>query len=357
MKKVEFILIKELLNIKIIEKYISLSKSEYSENNPVSKKEHLIWKYLNNPVGISYGINGYCGDKLVARISYQNKNFIFKNKIIKGANLCDLLIHKKNRKLENFLKLIKPFFIDKDVPGSNLSIMLPNEISINIYKKILNIKPIGTLELRVIPILNSLIRKKLKIRIPKFISSFSCFLSLFLLRKFQNISKLNFSTNDVRNEDYEIMIRNYYGDNLIQGKRDKNWIQWRYSSKSTINYLFEYIFLDNQLIGYFACRKSEKNGLKILVIMEIVIIKNNFLIELTIFFKLLSIAKKLKCDLILSLRSIQNSNPLSSLLFPKIPNFLLPIPLEFFIVTNEESSPHMFDIKNWKINMADFDIF
>ena len=77
MKKVEFLLIKELLNIKIIEKYTLLSKSEYSKNNPVSKKEHLIWKYLNNPVGISYGINGYCGDKLVARISYQNKNFIF----------------------------------------------------------------------------------------------------------------------------------------------------------------------------------------------------------------------------------------------------------------------------------------
>ena len=58
--------------------------------------------------------------------------------------------------------------------------------------------------------------------------------------------------------------------------------------------------------------------------MEIVLLKE-FLIEITILLKLLSIAIKKKCDLILSLRTIQKTNPLSNLLFPKIPKFLLPI--------------------------------
>ena len=105
---------------------------------------------------------------MIARISYQKKNFFLKNKIIKGANLCDLLIHKNNRKLDNFLKLTNQFFIRKDIPDSNVSIMLPNEISINIYKKILNLNPIGALELRVIPLINSIIHKKLNIKIPNF---------------------------------------------------------------------------------------------------------------------------------------------------------------------------------------------
>ena len=86
---------------------------------------------MQNPEGFSYGTNGYCEDKLIARISYQKKNF-FKNNIIKGANLCDLLIHVNNRKLDNFLKLASQFFIRKDIPDSELSISLPNEISINI---------------------------------------------------------------------------------------------------------------------------------------------------------------------------------------------------------------------------------
>ena len=117
-EKIKFIFINELINSQIIKKYTLLSKTEYHKNNPNCLEKHMKWKYLNNPLGISYGINGYLEDNLIARVSYQKKNFIFKNKIIKGANLCDLLINKKNRKLHNFIKLTKPFFVKKDIPES-----------------------------------------------------------------------------------------------------------------------------------------------------------------------------------------------------------------------------------------------
>ena len=172
MKDPEFIVIQELINNQIIKKYILLSQTEYSNKNPISQENHLRWKYLENPEGFSYGINGYCEDKLIARISYQKEKIFLKNKIIKGANLCDLLIHKNNRKLDNFLKLTSQFFIRKDIPESELSIMIPNEISINIYKKILNLNPIGSLELRVIPIIDSIINKKLNVKITNFLSYF-----------------------------------------------------------------------------------------------------------------------------------------------------------------------------------------
>tara|TARA_Y100000589_G_C27165331_1_gene634520 strand:- start:254 stop:1327 length:1074 start_codon:yes stop_codon:yes gene_type:complete len=357
MKKLEFIIIKELINIPIIKKYTLLSNTEYSKNNPISREKHLIWKYIYNPEGLSYGINGYSGNKLIARISYQKRKFIFKNKIINGANLCDLLIHKKNRNLDIFFKLTNPFFIKKDIPMSDLSIMLPNEISINIYKKILHLNPIGSLELRVIPIINSVKNKKLKIKIPSCLTYYSNKFLKFTLYNFQNISKINFSFNEVDNKTYEIMIRNYYDYNLIQGERSKKWILWRYNSKSTIKYFLEYIYLDDLLIGYIAYREAEKYGLKILVIMEIVITKKSFFIEITLLFKLIFLASKLKCNLIISLRTPQKSNPLSNILFPRIPKFILPTPLELFIVDNDNQSNQLSDIKNWKINMADFDIF
>ena len=357
MNESEFIVIQELINTQIIKKYSLLSQTEYSKTNPISKENHLKWKYLQNPEGFSYATNGYCEDKLIARISYQKKNFFFKNKIIKGANLCDLLIHKNNRKLDNFLKLASQFFIRKNIPESELSIMLPNEISINIYKKILNLNPIGSLELRVIPIINSIIYKKFNFINLNFLSNFSYKLIKFLNKNITNISKIKFSKKDVSNDEYEKMIKIFYQDNLIQGERSKKWIQWRYSSNSSINYFLEYIFFGDKLIGYFAYRKTEKDGFQILVIMEIIMIKKNILIEITILLKLLSIAIKEKCDLILSLRTFQKNNPLSNLFFPKIPNFLLPTPLELFIITNAESSSEIFDINKWKINMADLDIF
>ena len=85
------------------------------------------------------------------------------------------------------------------------------------------------------------------------------------------------------------------------------------------------------------------------MIMEIVITKKNLLIELTILFKLIFLANKLNCDLILTLRSTQKNNPLSNLLFPKIPNFLLPTPLEFFIISKSGLSPQLLDLRNWKV--------
>ena len=357
MRKSDYLFICELINIQIIKKYILLSKTEYSKKNPICIERHLLWKYLNNPRGTSYAINGYFEDKLIARISYQKKSFIFKNEIIKGANLCDLLIHKKNRKLENFLKLTNPFFVKKKIPDVNISIMIPNEVSINIYKKLLNLKPIGSLELRTIPIISSLILNKFKIKIPNSLNSIFHNFLLILISSCQYLSKLTFSNDHLENQEYEKMIRAYYKDNLVQGERSKKWIDWRYSEKSSINYFLEYIFLDNKLIGYFVYRKAEKYGFKLLIIMEIVIIKKNFLIELTILLKLISAAHKLNCDLILSIRSIQKNNPLSNFLFPKIPNFLLPIPIDFFVINNSNQSPKLFNIKNWKINMADFDIF
>ena len=65
MKKSELIFIKELINSQIKKKYILLSETEYSKNNPNCLEKHMKWKYLNNPLGISYGINGYLNDNLV----------------------------------------------------------------------------------------------------------------------------------------------------------------------------------------------------------------------------------------------------------------------------------------------------
>ena len=58
MNKSDFI-IKEIVDIPIIKRYALLSKTEYSKDNPRSLEEHLKWKDLNNPKGLSYGINGY----------------------------------------------------------------------------------------------------------------------------------------------------------------------------------------------------------------------------------------------------------------------------------------------------------
>ena len=46
MKNSDFIFIEELINIPIIKKYSLLSQTEYPYTNPISKENHLKWKYV-----------------------------------------------------------------------------------------------------------------------------------------------------------------------------------------------------------------------------------------------------------------------------------------------------------------------
>ena len=54
-----FKVIGEILTENIISKHVLLNKSEFLKSNPVCKYQHLKWKYLENPNGESFGINGY----------------------------------------------------------------------------------------------------------------------------------------------------------------------------------------------------------------------------------------------------------------------------------------------------------
>ena len=358
MKNINFQIINELLTNKLVLSYALLSRTEYPSNNPVCCEKHLKWKYLDNPLGPSYGINGYYLNKLEGRISYQKKIFLFKNKSFLGANLCDLLIRKELRIFRNFLSLTSKIFIDKEIPEADFGIMIPNEIAIDLYKDVLKIKPVGKLELRCKPLFTKILASFLRI---KSINSLNFFNLKFnaIFEKFLNlIFKLKCSPNDIRVDEYSKMIDKYYEDNLIKGSRCWDWHKWRYNKNSRIKYYVEYIYISNKLIGYFAYRKIEKYGFNCILIMEIISIKKSFLVELLILIKLISKAISLNCGFILNLRTWQKNNLLNNnFLFPRIPNFLLKKPIELFLINKKKLDYEFYKIDNWKINMADLDIF
>ena len=358
MKNINLKIINQLLTNELVLSYALLSRKEYPLNNPVCSEKHLKWKYLDNPLGPSYGINGYYLNKLEGRISYQKKIFLFKNKFFKGANLCDLLVRKELRIFKNFLSLTNQFFISKDIPESDFGIMVPNEISIDLYKNVLKLKPIGKLELRCIPLIFNILEHFIGIKYLKFLNFCNLqFTSIF--EKILNlIFKLKCSPDKVKFEEYSEMIKKYYNDKLIKGERSWDWHKWRYNKDSRIKYYVEYIYIRKKLIGYFAYRKIEKSGFNVILIMEIISIKKGFLIDLSILIKLIMKAIILKCDFIINLRTWQRNNLLNNyFIFPRIPNFLLKKPIELFLINKEKLDHEFYKIENWKINMADLDIF
>ena len=57
MKHINLKIINELLTNKLVLSYASLSEKNI-QDNPVCCEKHLKWKYLDNPLGPLYGING-----------------------------------------------------------------------------------------------------------------------------------------------------------------------------------------------------------------------------------------------------------------------------------------------------------
>tara|TARA_Y100000589_G_scaffold278737_1_gene274329 strand:- start:470 stop:673 length:204 start_codon:yes stop_codon:yes gene_type:complete len=65
-----------------------------------------------------------------------------------------------------------------------------------------------------------------------------------------------------------------------------------------------------------------------------------------------------KCECIINLRTYQKGNSLNNnFIFPKIPHFLLRKPIELFLINKNLLDKEFYKIQNWKINMADLDIF
>ena len=92
--------------------------------------------------------------------------------------------------------------------------------------------------------------------------------------------------------------------------------------------------------------------------MEIISIKKSFLIDVLILIKLISKGIILKCEFIINLRTWQRNNLLNNFfIFPRIPNFLMKKPIELFLINRKELDDEFYKIENWKINMADLDIF
>ena len=92
--------------------------------------------------------------------------------------------------------------------------------------------------------------------------------------------------------------------------------------------------------------------------METVLIQKNFLIEISILLKLIKTIINLNFIFLINIRTRQKNNFLNNrFLFPFIPNYLLPNPLELFVLNNSKIDKELLNINNLKINMADLDIF
>jgi len=353
----------EELNEKIVEMYAALSRLEYS-NLPICEEEHLVWKYLKNPFGGSRGVHAYEGAQLIGRLSYQKRDFDYQGSVIRGANLSDLLVHPKKRSLPIFLELTRLFFGGETVSDLDFSMMIPNGIALPLYKKILGLVPCGKMPVYVLPLnLGKLLSSRWgNAMLPA---------GKLLGKSFQWISKgkkrtiLEFRDHLPSHEDYVRMIRRWQSPCMISGSRNYRWHRWRFFEDTMRQYEVLYHYLDNELRGYTVTRILQTEGLYVLAVIDFVSTLRQGRLISEIQREIFSRAQGVEADMVLSMHtdSAEGLKEFSQFPFLRVPNYLLPMPIEFFVLpySNKKMLPgpgwDLSVFNNWYLTLADFDIY
>lgn len=338
----------------LISKYYELSKSEYAKDNLVCNEGHLIWKYLNNPAGYSQGIHAYHNNELIGRLAAQKKRCRMYGEPVLASNLTDLLIRKDKRSLKCFLDITKNVFEKYELGEEKFAIMCPNDVSINLYKKVYGLKKEESQEIKVIPInFSGMINDE---RIKAISKPFSIIYFYGLRKVISIIDKcLEFTLRETCDEQsYKSLLKYYYSNECIEFSRDWDWHQWRFSDESGIKYTKKYLYKGKSLVGVIILREVEYKETKILIVVDLIIQRRNNLAALKLLLTSIKIAYKSdsSCVIFIGLGLKKTSLVFYNLML-RVPNILRPFEIEHYAIGLSSETVK----SNWRLTMADYDIF
>lgn len=349
----------EELNEKRLEQYAALSRTEY-QDAPVCSRAHLEWKYLHNPFGRSCGINHYRDGKLVGRISYQQRDFLVDGRRVRGANLVDLLVHPDYRNLGIFLQLAAMPFGGRGIPGIAFGIMLPNPVSLPLYRGLLRLRPIGRLPVSAYPI-----------RFPKLAARalgwsaypFSAIMEAIYPRAPAGRSLgMRFSTDPPQPADYDAMLGRWAPGRRVWGDRSWSWHRWRFFEDPARRYVVTYHYRGDTLMGYTACRLQTTEGLNAYFVVDVLTTLDQPKLLRAVQQRIIAEATAQSADLAMVIATDLEEPGRSLTRFPflRVPERVLPTAVELFVLDYHLTAADqtiLQDIRNWHVTLADFDIF
>ena len=336
--------------------FVSLSKTEYKKNNPITSKKIVFWKHIASPFGPSYIHQISHKNKIVGRIMYEKKALCINNKVFKIFNLSDLLINKNYRHpAKNFLRLIRgpTNFLKKKIV-----IHTANENSVKLYQNLLKLPNLFCISGYCFPLnpflfIKFFFHKKNKILDLYFLYKPFIFLFFLIFKLF----KIQFSSSEISDKEIEHLKKNYQKNCNPFFDRSKSLISWRCSIYKKKNVILYKVYYKRILLGFFTLVKAKYKMLDCLIIIDFMFLENlNFFHKLILRIFVIYRAIVLKSDLIFFMANVRSSISKVFCGFPffRINDKFLPHSSPFFVRQNIIKNK---DFKNIQITLFDIDYF
>lgn len=357
MKKENNFLI-EKNNCSNLDELIDLTKTYYKDGDIINK-DYLKWQYLQNPTGEPFlfvsrevKTNELAGQYLVLPTKF---NVL--NNTEKGSLSLNTLTSPKFQGRGLFTKMAEATFNDCANQDANFTIGFPNPQSYPGFVKRLNFQHLGDIPLLIKPIkFGKIFFSFLKKEKKKHGGDISIDQTVM---KSSNIALIEFKDNETRNkynEFWDLVCSQY----TISTFKDFDYLKWRYDKLPTRKY-FAFAFEDDNIIkGVIILRAEHVWGFNVGLIMDLIVLDNNFSVGKQLLKYAKKLYKKNNIDFIATLHNKTNEySILKKTGYLTLPQKFLPQKIHFIVRLNKEfkNSNLLFKLQNWKLSFSDYDVF
>jgi len=305
--------------------FVKLSKSEYSNKNPVTSKDFINWKFSSYFIKPVYIYKYLLNNKCTGRVMLPQNKLIVGDDSFETINPCDLLIHKSYRKSPNiFLNLIK----GPRQFSNKIFIHTSNNNSDKLYRILLKYKKGCVLDAFAFPSNILFFIPGNFLNIIRYIFNFPFLISVKVF-----IKLLKFITNIETTSGFPSETEEQELYDSIKSKkhpfyaRSKKFFRWRYSNYNSENVYSLKIMIGKKAIINTVLLANEFKGFKVCMIMDSIASDNAvYGARLLNFLCIIEFAMTKNSNFIFSLFNKKSHifKSLYSFVLPKIPSSFLP---------------------------------
>jgi hypothetical protein len=239
-----------------IQPYAELSFAEYG-SAPIADVSHLRWKFLENPQGSSLGIHLFAADRLVGRLAAQPRTFVFPDGNRRtAAYMVDLLIHPDFRGIGSLMKIMGGMRTLRE--RFDFAIVTPNDKGIQVWRDLAKLRPEFDLGVSA-----AVLRPGNFPAVSRRAGSLAGILNRVWLAAASGASNIfsgAFSFDRAWPDAEELGLLLAPSTRRIHGRRDPEFLQWRFKSSPVFKYEVNFVRMGGRLIGYVVTRRATVAG-------------------------------------------------------------------------------------------------
>jgi hypothetical protein len=250
----------------MISRYVEFAAPEYP-TGPMVDARHLHWKYLENPNGVAFADHAWDDSTLAGRVVYVPWRFRRGSAVIRAVLVVDLLVDRDYRAKGVFLRLMTRLF---DVPDCDLVYLVPNDVSAPLYEKMLRIEPLQHLDLYAFPLrldrLAASVRPSARGLVAWLVPPWRRAVGGWARR---GGSEFVITPESPGDDAIDALAELLPSPDVVTGDRGAAFHRWRFAP-DLYPYECRYLLRADRLVGYVVTRTAEVEGLRALLVVDLV---------------------------------------------------------------------------------------